>query len=388
MHLNLLIFTPNPFMMRNYYFFYVFILITSIGFAQAPQGYYENAQGLSGFELKTALKNSIDDVDDGNGQPFHLPQPYSDLDLAYPMQNSGFIDVYGDYDNDGFLLDIYSENPDGPDPYNHVLVTDECGNYNAEGVCYNKEHLVPQSFFNQQSPMRGDIHFVFPTDGMVNGNRGNLPFGEVNNPNLTTQNGSKRGSNVYPGYSGIVFEPLDEFKGDVARALFYFATRYEDQVNTSGWDSPDDNILNPDKNQFYDDWYIDMLLDWHISDPVSTEEFDRNNNGFDHQNNRNPFIDNPTYAQTIWDENFSTGDNKLYNVQLYPNPITGRFLNFKTKGLSGLKLEVYNVFGQQILSQGIPNENHQISVEQWSPGVYLVKISNSKFKETFKVILP
>ena len=129
----------------------IFILVFTFSFAQAPQGYYNNAQGLTGFQLKTALKIIIDDVDDNNNQPFHNPQPYSDLDLAYPTPNSGFIDTYNDFDNDGFLLDIYSENPTGADPYNHEMVTDECGNYNGEGVCYNKEHLLPQSFFNQQS---------------------------------------------------------------------------------------------------------------------------------------------------------------------------------------------------------------------------------------------
>lgn len=149
----------------KFFFTLILSIFAAVGFSQAPSGYYDSAQGLTGYQLKTALKNIIDDIDDGNGQPVHNPQPYSDLDLAYHRPNSGFVDNYNDYDNDGFLLDIYSENPDGSDPYNHEMVTDECGNYNDEGVCYNKEHLLPQSFFDRQSPMRGDIHFVFPTDG-------------------------------------------------------------------------------------------------------------------------------------------------------------------------------------------------------------------------------
>jgi len=366
----------------------LFVVVMHTVFAQAPQGYYDSAQGLTGFQLKTALKNIIDDIDDGNGQPSHNPQPYSNLDVAYPMTNSGFIDSYSDYDNDGFLLDIYSENPNGADPYNHVLVNDECGNYNGEGVCYNKEHLLPQSFFNQQSPMRGDIHYVFPTDGQVNGYRSNYPFGEVNNPNLTTLNGSKRGPNVYPGYNGIVFEPLDEFKGDVARGLFYFATRYEDQVNTGGWDDPSGNVLNQNKNQFYDDWYIDLLLDWHLSDPVSPEELDRNNNGFNHQNNRNPFIDNPTYTQAIWDENFSNAEFQNVDIQIYPNPVRGQYLNIKTEGLDNYDLEVFNILGKQIYSSNLRKSLHSISVQDWASGIYLVKLNGTHFQETRKVILP
>ncbi len=361
--------------------------IGSLCFGQVPNGYYNSAVGLTGYPLKTALKNIIDDVNDGNGLPSHNPQPYSDLDNAYPMANSGFRDEYSSYDNDGFLLDIYSENPNGSDPYNHILVTDECGNYNGEGVCYNKEHLLPQSFFDQQMPMRGDIHYVFPTDGQVNGYRSNYPFGEVSNPTLTTQNGSKRGSNTFPGYSGIVFEPLDEFKGDIARGLFYFATRYEDQINTSGWDSPNGNVLNSSKNQFYDDWYIDLLLSWHLSDPVSQEELDRNDNGFLHQNNRNPFIDNPTYVQAIWDENFNTNAFEKLSVEIYPNPVKGNFLTIKLNNNLSYKIEAYNILGKSVYSQNIKNNTTIINVENWSRGVYLLKVFNASTSETVKVVI-
>ena len=347
--------------MRTIYTFLFTCFLVGFCHAQIPSGYYNSANGLTGYQLKTALKVIVDDIDDANGLPFHNPQPYSDLDLAYPMPNSGFRDDYTTYDNDGFLLDIYSENPNGADPYNHELVTDECGNYNAEGVCYNKEHLLPQSFFNQQMPMRGDIHYVFPTDGQVNGYRGNLPFGEVANPSLTTLNGSKRGPNTFPGYSGNAFEPLDEFKGDIARALFYFAVRYEDQVNTSGWDSPNGNVLNANSSQFYDDWYIDLLLSWHLSDPVSQEELDRNENGFLHQNNRNPFI--------------------------YPNPVSGDFFMISAEQESKLRIEVYSILGKKILDRTTEQLKTRISVDNWARGVYLVKISTSNRTKTAKVVI-
>jgi len=371
---------------KNYIFIIAFLLVCFC-YAQVPSGYYNSANGLTGYPLKTALKDIIDDIDDNNGLPFHNPQPYSDLDLAYPLPNSGFRDDYNSYDNDGFLLDIYSENPNGADPYNHVLVSDECGNYNAEGVCYNKEHLLPQSLFNQQMPMRGDIHYVFPTDGQVNGYRGNLPFGEVDNPTLTTLNGSKRGSNTFPGYTGNAFEPLDEFKGDVARGLLYFAVRYEDQVNTGGWDSPNDNVLNANSSQFYDDWYIDLLLSWHISDPVSPEELDRNENGFLHQNNRNPFIDNPTYAQAIWDENFNTVGFNTLDVNLYPNPVRGNSFIISAEREPNLKVEVFSILGKRIYVRTTHQSTTKIVVDNWSKGVYLVKLSNSKSSKTVKVVL-
>ncbi len=374
--------------MCKYFTLLFSVFLITYGFSQAPQGYYSNAQGLTGFQLKTALKNIIDDVDDNNGQAFHNPLQYSDLWTAYANSNSGFIDNYNEYDNDGFLLDIYSENPNGNDPYNHTLVTNQCGNYNDEGVCYNREHTLPQSFFNQQSPMRSDYHSTFPTDGQVNGYRGNLPYGEVNNPNLTTLNGSKRGPNVFPGFSGNVFEPLDEFKGDIARALFYFAARYEDEINSSGWDNPSNNILNSNASQFYDDWYIDLLLNWHINDPVSQAEIDRNENGFNFQNNRNPFIDNPIYAQAIWDPNFSINEFQTFEVSIYPNPVKGHFFIINSKNIGNLNIEVYDIFGQQILSEKTSDTNHKVQIEQWSSGVYFVRLKNSNLAKTIKVIIP
>src|SRR5699024_7184453 len=86
---------------------------------------------------------------------------------------------------------------------------------------------------NEAQPMKADIHHIFPTDGYVNNRRGNYPFGEVNSPTYTSSNGSKVGPNVYGfsgAYSGTVFEPIDEFKGDIARAYFYMATRYENKI--------------------------------------------------------------------------------------------------------------------------------------------------------------
>ena len=64
-------------------------------------------------------------------------------------------------------MDIYSENPYGDDPYNFTPSDDECGNYSQEGDCYNKEHIIPKSVFNEESPMQGDAHHLLPTDGRV-----------------------------------------------------------------------------------------------------------------------------------------------------------------------------------------------------------------------------
>jgi endonuclease I/chitodextrinase len=225
---------------------------------------------------------------------------------------------------------MYSENPTGPDPYNYQFNgNDECGNYNSESDCYNKEHIFPQGFFNQILPMRSDIHHVVPTDGRVNGFRSNFPFGEVGTNLVSqsgitnpTQNGSKLGNCISPGYSGTVFEPIDEFKGDIARMLLYFAVRYEDNWNDSGWDSPTtaNNMLNGTSDQFYESWYINLLLDWHNGDAVNQRETDRNNAAYNYQGNRNPFIDNPAYADLIWNPNSDTQDPTTPTNLVASNP--------------------------------------------------------------------
>jgi len=267
----------------------------SIMHAQAPSGYYAPTEGLVSYELKSALKIIIDDIDDGTGFPVHQDQGYGALYEAYAAENSGDTDTY--YENDGTVLDMYSERVTEADAYNYEHFQNNCGNYSDEGDCYNREHLVPQSTFNSASPMRNDYFHVIPSDGAVNGARGSFPFGEVNSAEYVSTNGSKRGNNTFPGYSGTVFEPIDEFKGDIARSVLYFAIRYEDEFSSS-WRS--NEVLADNPQDFFVDWYIQLLLSWHSEDPVSQKEIDRNNNGFQFQGNRNPLIDRPEFAFEIW----------------------------------------------------------------------------------------
>jgi endonuclease I len=271
------------------------LMLITFTYAQAPSGYYESTDGLLSYELKTALKIIIDDIGDGNGFPSHQDQGYGALYDAYAAENSGDSDDY--FENDGTVLDMYSERSLGIDNYNYEHFENNCGNYSDEGDCYNREHLVPQSTFNSASPMKNDYFHVVPSDGAVNGARGSFPFGEVTNPNYTSTNGSKRGSNTFPGYTGTVFEPIDEFKGDIARAVLYFAIRYEDEFSSS-WRT--NEVLADNPQDFFVDWYLALLLSWHLNDPVSEREIDRNNNGYQFQSNRNPLIDRPEFAVMIW----------------------------------------------------------------------------------------
>lgn len=258
------------------------LLFSLISYAQIPVGYYTTATG-TGYALKTNLYNIIKG---------HTDNGYAGLYTTYLTSDR---DYY--YENDGTVLDMYSENPTGIDPYTYStsVSSDKCGSYSVEGDCYNREHIIPQSVFNENAPMVSDAHSITPTDGKVNGLRSAFPHGIVAIASKTTLNGSKLGSSGVSGYSGTVFEPIDEFKGDIARMYFYFATRYQNTVSGYSYD-----MFNGSSNQVFTTAFLNMLLTWHAQDPVNAREIARNNAIYARQNNRNPFIDHPEYAQAIW----------------------------------------------------------------------------------------
>lgn len=268
--------------MRRILHSFLLILTSISALAQIPANYYSTATG-TGATLKTQLKDII--------TAGHNPGSYGGLWIAYQTTDR---DYY--YENDGTILDIYSERPTAADPYNFTVGTNQCGSYNSESDCYNREHIIPQSLFNEALPMVADIHFIRATDGYVNNIRGSFPFGNVGVTNYISNNGSKRGSSVSAGYTGTVFEPIDEFKGDIARMIFYFVTRYETQL--SGFSSG--NMLGNSAYPGLQTWELNQLLAWHNLDPVSPAEIGRNNASYTYQGNRNPYIDNPNYVNLVW----------------------------------------------------------------------------------------
>lgn len=259
------------------------LFITSSLWAQIPSGYYDGAEGKTGQELRAALHEIIKE---------HHSVGYGGLLDAYP---------YTDHDGNGHVWDIYSSCT-----FTYGVTSQECGSYKKEGDCWNREHSWPQSWFNEQSTPRCDLFHVYPTDGKVNGIRSNFPYAIVKNPTYTSSNGSKLGTSITSGYSGTAFEPIDEYKGDIARSFFYMSTRYYNE--DSGWTSSEMTNKCEIKS-----WAMTMLLDWHKQDPVSQKEIDRNNVIYaSYQHNRNPFIDHPEYAEMIWDENWQAGTS--YNI--------------------------------------------------------------------------
>lgn len=263
----------------------ILLVLTGLAIqAQIPTGYYNNASNKTGDELLEALHDII----------------HNHTSISYNNIWNAFYSTDHRQDNVDQVWDIYSDIPGGTPPYLYELGSDQCGEYETEGECYNREHSWPQSWFGNQSTPRTDIHHIYPTDGKVNAERGNFPYGEVKKASWTSLNGSKVGTpKTELGYNGsTVFEPIDAYKGDIARGLFYMSVCYHN--DDSDWGSS--GMTN--KSEILP-WAMTMLLRWSDDDPVSQKEIDRNNAVYGIQGNRNPFIDHPEYAHMIWDDNWS-----------------------------------------------------------------------------------
>lgn len=310
--------------------------------AQAPSGYYNSATG-TGYTLKTQLYNIIKG---------HTDRGYAGLWTTYQTS-----DRDNQNENDNTIFDLYSENPNGIDPYNYIYSTDQCGTYAKEGDCYNREHMVPQSVFNSSSPMVSDAHFIPPTDGKVNGMRSDYPHGNVTSTSWTSLNGSKLGTSAVSGYTGTVFEPNPAFKGDIARMYFYFATRYENVI--ASYTYP---MFNKTSNQVFTTAFRDMLLAWHAADPVSAREIARNNAIYARQGNRNPFIDNPNYVNMIWGGGTSDTTPPSVPSNLIASSITATSFTLSwTASTDNVGVTGYNVYQNGSLKTTVTGTSTTVS---------------------------
>lgn len=262
--------------------------------ATVPDGYYDNAENKTKQQLLTALYNIIHS---------HTKIDYDDLWNAYTTTDTG---------SDGYYIDMYSTAK--------YTSSNKCGNYNSVGDCVNREHSFPKSWWGSGKDEKySDIFHLYPTDGYVNNQRSNLPFGVcANGTRLPDANGAhalgKKGTSTYEGYTGIVFEPDDIYKGDFARTYFYMATCYNNQI--ANWSS---DMLAGNSYPVFTTWAINMLLEWHRLDPVSEKEINRNDAAYELQENRNPFIDHPELAEYIWGNQM--GNNWTSTASSTPNPV-------------------------------------------------------------------
>ncbi len=294
------------------------LLAQMLASAQPPAGYYDSATGLSGLALKAALHDVIDG---------HTVLPY-EFGLFTPIRA-----IWEDPLNSTRMQLIYSA----------TTILKSSSNW-------NREHLWPRSRGNSEhlGPDDSDLFHVVPADPAVNTARGVLYFDESN---------AADGGLVDPAHANAPlcsrdansWEPPGAQKGDIARALFYMAVRYDGtEANTTDLELVGTAPTGPQMGN------LDTLIAWHNADPPDANEMARNDRIFtNYQHNRNPFIDHPEWVAAIWGA--GTGGLRIaqstpgvspaieqplvggsFIVRLSPPPSTGPItVNFTTSGTAG-----------------------------------------------------
>ena len=266
-------------MKRTFTFFLSLVLFTNLTiFAAIPSGYYTAADNKKGAALLSALQGCIDG---------HTVLGYSSLKNYYSDT---------DFTPEGYIWDMYSTC--------EFTLSDNSGSNGVVCGMWNKEHSIPQSWFGEASPMKSDLFHVYPTDARVNNARSNYPFGETSNRSAIASSPKALGylgTSNFSGYSGTVFEPVDQYKGDFARTYFYMVARYLDK-NFNQSENGKVVFTYSSSTTGLTTYAVNLFLKWHRQDPVSQKEIDRNNAVYKHQKNRNPFIDYPYLAEYIWGE--------------------------------------------------------------------------------------
>jgi len=308
-----------------------------------PVNYYSNTAEKSCAVLKTQLKTII--------STGHTPKTYGDLWGQYQVSDIKPREV-GPGTSATVIWDVYSDNPTGTDPYNFTPGPVSLGgqqdngtNTSTEGQFYNREHSVPLSWFGGSTGNPGaatDYLHIFPTDKVVNAVRSNYLYGEVATASYTSANGSKLGPSAIAGFNGDVFEPIDEYKGDLARAFLYFVTRYEDNmVSFPGANGI--QAFEPNTYPSVDIPYLQLMINWHNQDPVSQKEIDRNNAAYSYQGNRNPYIDSPLYVNRVWSSN-CTGLSALpVNIVSFTGKLVGSQITLQWKVENEISFDRYEI---------------------------------------------
>jgi len=248
---------------------------------ERPDGYYDNIDGKKDADLKTTLGQCIRK---------HTAIPYGS-----GTGKTWEVFYYSDRDpKTGLCMDMYC---------------DDWQSFTTPGTAVtgcNIEHSFAKSWWGgTNNDAYKDCYHLNPSNSTANSARSNYAPG-VPTTNVKTSGSLKVGKATYEGQTFYVFEPKDEYKGDFARAYFYMATCYGDELT---WRLDNKDVCSyyamrksSDENAYLEfrDWEIEILLEWHRKDPVSTKELNRMNAVSDFQHNRNPFIDYPELVEYIW----------------------------------------------------------------------------------------
>ncbi len=349
------------------------LLFTIINYSQIPTGYYNSATG-TGYSLKTQLKNII----------------YPHTTLVY---GSGLWNLYpsSDVRPNGKVWDIYTTCDFTFGTVANGGQQDDGTSGTAECQRFNKEHTFPKSWFGavSTSQMYSDAFHVMPADKKVNGVRGNLAYGLVGNASFTSSNGTKIGNCIAPNYpySLNVIEPSNELKGDIARNYFYMATCYQDFIGSWQTIAPDgDTVLDGSNDKVFEQWYLELMYNWNVADPVSQKEIDRNNAIYAAQRNRNPYIDHPEWVYTVWATELSNSSFDFSSgVSVFPNPTNNHTITIGTTAIID-DIQLISINGQLIQEIKKPvSANATYTLENLPEGFYFLKFSSNNNSITKKI---
>ncbi|MBU1369801.1 MAG: endonuclease [Bacteroidetes bacterium] len=258
-----------------------FLIITlfSIGAFAQQTGYYNGVEGKDGEQLKAQLN---DIISGHTVYSYFFSKEIFKLSDQDPDNPSNVITVYGGFSR---------PNDD----------------YGTGGDFLNREHVWAKSHgtFDGIVPMDSDVHNLKPADASVNQSRSNKDFdnGGTQHPEAT---------DCY--FTADTWEPRDGAKGDIARIIFYMATRYEGENGELDLEAVDEINTYPTPTH----GRLSTLLEWNMQDPPDAFERNRNNVIFSFQQNRNPFIDNPEFANLIWAD-ASASAISIANVDMMPD---------------------------------------------------------------------
>ena len=276
--------------MKHKHFLPIFFLLIPllIQAEEMPVGYYDAIDGKQDSLLKSTLGQII--------------RPHTAISYGSGAESTWGVFYYSDQDEEGYCMDMYC---------------DSWKKFTSVGAAVsgcNIEHSFAKSWWGgSKNDAYKDCYHLNPSNTTANSSRSNYPLG-VPTKDLKDQSvtGSlKVGRATYEGETFWVFEPKNEYKGDFARAYFYMATCYGDEL-TWRLDNKDVGSKYAMRNDSYlefRDWEIEVLITWHRQDPVSEKETKRMDAVSDFQHNRNPFIDYPDLAEYIWGNKKGTSVN-------------------------------------------------------------------------------
>ena len=345
--------------MKNTFILIIILVLTNILVAQIPPTYYDDAEGLTGEDLKTGLYDIIKG---------HIEFPYT----------SDNTDVW----------DILKETDKDPNNENNVILLYTGWSVDAEqeyngGSGWTREHVWSKShgdFGTTQGPGT-DVHHLRPADVSVNSAKGNRWFDNCS----TAYYDAGVYTGCFKGSSDWVWQPREEVKGDVARMIFYMATRYEGENG-----EPDLEIVNylPTDNDTPEPIYarLNTLLQWNIDDPVDDWERNRNNIiYYNYQHNRNPFIDHPEYVAEIWGAptTLSTIESE---ISIFPNP-TSEFITIKSSSQGFANVYIYDVIGSLIYENNSIILPLSLNLKKCNSNLLFVKIIQNNATVVKKVIV-